>query len=275
MPGIAIQSPLPLLNISKDSMNINLGRAVAVNKPTHRMETTSTSTEPLSTTTTAMFNSTQCFAYDKDLYNVVGYVSTASVIISLLAVSFVPFFIVLLKKWRFFNQRLILYLSLAAIFDVMIIMLSSLARNDNIYCTFGGFLTQIGSWMSLNAYICITATLLLKAYFPINLEKLDIPVVLFIFLSPFLFNWIPFIQHSYGMAGPFCWIASSKIVNNTCESHVFGQVLQLVLWYIPLYLTLSIMIILYIIILLKFCRHRRKYGTFHKEDENEQRQAMK
>ena len=235
------------------------------------METSSISTELLSTTATT--NQSQCSAFDEGIYQAAGFVSLASGIISFMAACFIPFFVILFKQWSFFNQRLILYLSLAAIIDVTAFTLSRFDGGG--YCAFGGFFAQVGSWMALNAYICITATLLLKAFFQINLEKLDIPAVLFIFLSPFLFNWIPFINNSYGKAGPiFCWIRSSELVNGTCEHLLFGEVLQLVLWYIPLYLTLSLVIIIYIIILLKFCKERRKRAAFDREDENKSSQAM-
>ena len=130
--------------------------------------------------------------------------------------------------------------------------------------------------MSLNAYVCITATLLLKIFFNTNLEKWDVPIILFIFASPFLFNWIPFINHSYGKAGPlWCWISNVHQVEGVCEFIVFGQTLQLVLWYIPLYVILSIMIIVYIAIFVKFCFYRKQWVKFDQDVDNQRKQALK
>ena len=236
---------------------------------------TSTITEELSNTTPVP-RITRCSAYDSDIYSTVATISLISSAISLTAVCFIPFFVILFKQWSFFNQRLILYLSLTSIINLVTFMTARASHEASHegFCIFSAFISQLGSWMNLNAYICITATLLLKVFFLINLEKLDIPVIFFIFLSPLLFNWIPFIKHSYGNAGPLCWIRSSQEVNGTCELHVFGQVLQLVLWYIPLYLMLSIMIIMYVVILAKFCKQRRKWTSFGREEESERNQAM-
>ena len=226
-----------------------------------------------SSTTESLANTgTSCSSYDGDIYQAAKVIALTCSLISLLASCLVLFFIILFKRWSFFNQRLVLYLFLATIINTITAILSSI-ESDKI-CAFAGFATHIGGWINLNAYICITVALLLKVFFTINLEKLDIPITMFIFASPFLFNWIPFINNTYGKAGPICWIKNVQEVNGTCELIVFGQALQLVLWYIPLYLTLSIMIILYVMIFVKFCFHRKQWVKFNQDVDNQRKQAL-
>ena len=234
-----------------------------------------------STDNTALWSSTSesvtnasCSTYEGGIYFAVKATSLLSNLVSFLVSCTGLFFIILFKRWHFFNQRLVLYLSLATIIVNVTTMLSGIDHEDGI-CAFGGFVSQIGAWVSVNAYVCITATLLLKIFFTTNLEKLDIPIILFIFASPFLFNWIPFIKHSYGKSGPFCWIRNVHEVDGVCELYVFGQTLQLVLWYIPLYIILSIMIIVYIVIVVKFCFHRKQWVKFDQDVDSQRKQALK
>ncbi len=267
---------MPLHSVNITQAKCGMGRVLSVKVYSlclcpNKMATTSSTMELL---TTDSPQGTNCQVFNTGAFSAISIVSSISTIISLLAVSLIPFFIVLFKQWSFFNQRLILYLASASIVTLITYFL---ARFDyKGYCLFSAFASQLGAWMALNAYICITATLLLKVFFTINLEKLDIPVLLFIFASPFLFNWIPFVGGGYGQAGAFCWIRSTEEVNGTCKVHLFGQVMQLVLWYIPLYLVLSVMIILYIIILIKFYFHRRKWTNLDNQGaDNTRKQALR
>ena len=228
-------------------------------------------TSAASTTPESSAMAASCFTYDNHIYfaaNIIGRIFT---LVSLLATCLVLFLIILFKRWSFFNQRLVLYLSLATIISYITFGLSIV---DGI-CTLAGFANHIGGWINLNAYICITATLIFKVFFTINLEKSDKTIVLFIFVSPFLFNWIPFISNTYGKAGPTCWIRNIQEVNGTCELFLFGQVLQLVLWYIPLYTILTIMIIVYAIIFVKFCFHRKQWVKFNQDVDSERKKAQK
>ena len=90
----------------------------------------------------------------------------------------------------------------------------------------------------------------------VRLEKLEWVYISFIYFVPLLINWIPFIDLAYGQAGAWCWI---RDVNDDCTTFQFGQVLRLVLWYIPLYVILILLIILYVFILYKLHRTRRHW----------------
>ncbi len=129
--------------------------------------------------------------------------------------------------------------------------------------------------MALNAYVSITLSLIIRVFFTRQFKRPDVWVIVFIFGTPFWFNWIPFIRNSYGQSGIACWIKYNEIVNGTCQIFKFGQALELVLWYIPLYLMLGIMIILYTIVLVKFYFHRKQWVRFDQNKDNERRNAIK
>ena len=181
----------------------------------------------------------------------------------MLASCFIIFIILLFKKWRFFGQRLVLYLAItSALLGLSFVLLRVDYQNQistpyTNFCVWAGFVSQVTSWMVLDAIICITVSLLLRAFTGKHPERLEPLFFFLIFLFPLTFNWIPFIRLSYGKAGAWCWIRSRN--DATCERHTLGQVLQLVLWYIPLYIIMLILVALYVIVLVKLHRDKQQW----------------
>ena len=102
--------------------------------------------------------------------------------------------------------------------------------------------------MVLNAVASITVYIFVGAVFSKQTDRFEVLYLFFIFVFPLLINWIPFIDAAYGKAGVWCWIRSE---DNSCATFLFGQILEFILWYIPLYLILTILLLLYVIILVK------------------------
>ena len=227
-------------------------------------------------TTTAPEPLTNCSnPFNDPIYAKVAAVAAASGSISFLASCFVIFIIVLFKKWRFFTQRLILYLAISAALESLAFILQRTDYDNvetthyNNFCIFAGFLSQVTAWMVLNSVISIMASLLLTAFTSKRAGRFEIVYTLLIFVFPLMINWIPFINTSYGRAGAWCWIRSKD--DGTCQKLHFGQVLQLVLWYIPLYVIMFILIILYVIVLVKLHRTKRRWtGTFDQQGKKTQ-----
>lgn len=218
--------------------------------------------------------------FDSHIYAKVAALAATSGFVSLLASCFVVFIIVLFKKWQFFTQRLILYLATTSVLFSLAAILQRIDYNNvetthyNNFCVFAGFLSQVSGWMVLNSVISIMASLLLTAFSNKRAEKFEIVFLLLIFVFPLTFNWIPFIKSTYGRAGAWCWIRSKDDV--TCQKSEFGQVLQLVLWYIPLYVVMFIMIVLYAIVLVKLHRTKRNWtGTLDPQGKKMQEQMTK
>ena len=169
------------------------------------------------------------------------------------------FIIILFKKWQTFGQRLILYLmistTLLSLGIVLRVAFSGDVVNTTIrgFCAFAGFAGQVTAWMVINTTTAITIYVFLGIVCNKLTEKYEILYILFIFVLPLVFNWIPFINNIYGHAGLWCWIRSVDV--NSCERLVFGQALQLGLYYVPVYIILVLWFLLYIII---FCKLRGK-----------------
>ncbi len=203
-----------------------------------------------------------CYSpFDSSDYTIVAALSSATSAISFLACLFMIAVIIIYKKYLFFTQRLILYLALAAIISAFFTMLHIVQRvSPNWVCVSTAYLDQTASWSVLIAVVCITINLALVVLFHRNTERFEIAYVLFIFVFPLSYSWIPFINEAYGRAGAWCWIRSE---DDNCHNWTYGSVLQLILWYLPLYVLFAIIMVVYIIILVKLRRDRRRWtGNF-------------
>ena len=228
-------------------------------------------------------SSNQCspFLEESVLLNVVGGLNAASGFVSLLASCLVIALVVLFKKWQFFTQRLVLYLAISVAFQSIAAMIIKVDYNNETsdfyvhFCRFSGFVLQNASWTVLNAVASITVYIFVGAVFSKQTDRFEAVYLFFIFVFPLLINWIPFIDFAYGNSGVWCWIRS---VDNYyfCNNFLFGQILQFVLWYIPLYLILTILLFLYVIILVKIhCYNRRRWtGSYELADEQHQIKMM-
>lgn len=220
--------------------------------------------------TTAL--TTPCSPYDAKEYAIVAALSAATAFLSLVACCFVLFVMILFKKFQYFQQRLLLYLTIAALLDAIAIIVHRVDYNNETsafytrWCRFAGFFENNTSWMILLAVTIITVHIFVLAVFGKRTNRLEPLYVFIIFLSPFLVNWIGFIENAYGKAGAWCWIRGEN--EEDCSNFTYGVILRFVDWYIPLYITLPILIILYTIILVKVeCKGRKWRGDYDPNTE--------
>lgn len=178
---------------------------------------------------------------------------------------------VLFKKYLFFTQRLILYLAIVSFsYDFLTAFnVAAFEAHKNeaarIYCYIISFIAeQVSVWWIFNAVTCIVIDIFLKAVFELHTERLEIPYVLFSFFLPFTFGWIPFIQLSFGPAGIFCWIRTKDL--NNCSNFKLGVLLQFILYYIPLYLLMAVLVIMMIVTFV-FVRKKRKMWAGKTEEK--------
>lgn len=211
-------------------------------------------------------------------YARVAFASAGSAIVTLVACCLVIFTMILFKKWKFFSQRLILYLTIAGILSSIANILHrvdfDLHRTAAIsrFCAFGGFLEQVTSWIFLNANSTITFYLFANVVLKKSTERLEVLYVLFIFLFPLTFNWIPFTQRAYGQAGAWCWIRSDDF---NCNPFEFGQWSIFTLWFIPLYSILLILVVMYLVILCTLHRMSREWTKDPTLEAREMRNKVK
>ena len=223
----------------------------------------------------------KCSVFATTEYAIVAGVSAASASVSFIACLGVITLIILFKKYLFFTQRLILYLTIAALLDSVGYMLHRVDythENEATrgFCVFIGFFEQNTSWAELIAICCITVSLFVKATRHKDIEKLEKVYIFMIFIFPLLFNWVPFIQQAYGKAGAWCWIRSTTEDGDKCTTFTFGVYLRFILWYIPLYALLIILIVLCIVIIGKVSRDKLRYeGKYDPEAKRLQEQRQK
>ena len=244
------------------------------------MNATTTTTTAATTVTVFENCSSPYTGYE---YAIVAGLSAGAGFISLLASCFIVFLIVLFKKWKFFAQRLVLYLAISVILESIATIIHRVDYENQTsafyvtFCKFAGFMEQNTSWMQLMAVVSITVYVFAYAMFRKRTDRLvhELVFLFFIFVFPLLFNWIPFTRDDYGRAGAWCWIRSENIY--TCEESLSGQILQFVLWYIPLYIIIIVLICLYVAILVKMQWYdKRKWrGSYVREDEYSQSQSSK
>ncbi len=215
----------------------------------------------------------ECYSpYDSHDYTIVAAISSTMGAISFLACLFMIGIIILYKKYLFFTQRLILYLSIAAALVSFTTVLHIAERNGpNWLCVGVAYVDHTVSWAVLIAITCITVNLTLLVLFHRNTERLEKVYVIFIFVLPLTFSWIPFINEAYGKAGAWCWIRSE---DDNCNSFTYGAILQLILWYIPLYILFIILTIVYVIILVKLRRDRNQWTGQYDPTANKMQQVM-
>ena len=203
-----------------------------------------------------------CSPYDSSSYVVVAALSAGIAAISLVLLIAVVLILVLFKKHKFFSQRLILYLALSSILVNISIILHRVDYDNQTsefytrFCQFGGYLDQVSNWMLLMSVCSIVVYVSLRILFKRNTEKFELAYVFSIFVFPLTFTWIPFVFNAYGRSGAWCWITSENRI--TCEPFFTGQVLQYVLWFVPLYFFLLVLLVVYAILLMHQCQKRRR-----------------
>ena len=182
----------------------------------------------------------------------------SSGLVSTLACIGVVILIFLLKKHYFFSQRLILYLSIASLLNSVSTALRYQRLGETIHglCVFTAFFDQTTSWSALIAISCITVNLLLLVVFRKQTTKLEPFFFIMIFIFPLTFNWIPFVEDAYGVSGAWCWIRTK---NEDCSVFLFGTYLSFILWWVPLYVILAVLIVIYIAIIYHMRKRRRTW----------------
>ncbi len=216
-----------------------------------------------------------CSVYNnKDFVNVaIAYQATAG--FTFLSCIFALSIIIIFKKWQLFSQRLFIYLvistflfSAARIFHRVDYLEKEFTDAHMHFCIFIAFISQNLAWTIFTSNLAITVYLFLGAVCNRRSEKYELAYVFLIFGLPWTFNWLPFIKGTYGKAGAWCWIKSVNL--DTCTRLEYGVVLQLLLFFLPIFVILLTQVILYLIILCKLYVNKKRWkGTIANTVEDE------
>ena len=210
---------------------------------------------------------------DMIIDSVLGATASFSCLCCLFALSLVFLF----QKYRTSTQRVILYLTLAILAHSAVQVLHVAGPKGNkifYYCIFAGFMEQYVLWMVLMAITCLTFDLFIKVMFRrITTRRTEWIYVLLIFISPLLHTWIPFINDAYGIDGAWCWI---RQFNKDCTRFIFGLVLQIVLYWVPLYIIAISILVAYMVARVKTSTRLGVYlGKFDPKERKLREQLMK
>ena len=161
--------------------------------------------------------------------------------------------IVLFKKYRFYTQRLILYLAIAAMLHAFSYPLTrvnyySPRPIEDRYCYFGGLFNHYTAANEVLSVCIMTLNLVVKALFNQSTEKAEPLFVLIIFLLPASWFWVPLWLQAYGTAGGWCTI---RTFNSDCSPYRNEPWLQLGLRYIPLYSLMMLTLISIILVAMR------------------------
>lgn len=207
-----------------------------------------------------------CFEkYDTNVFAAAAYLIVFIASISCIFCLLMIVLILLLKKYHFFTQRLILYLAIASLANGVVngvdVFGYKVYRSRELLklCEAVGCISQVASWWVVLATSCIMLDIFILAAFNRSTERYEWVYVVTTFFSPIvLTSWVPFIDTGYGPAGPVCWIKIRNLDN--CQLLVFGELMQLVLYYIPYFLLVVVLTVLLSIALLLIRRKTKRWA---------------
>lgn len=219
------------------------------------------------------------FGHEKELATV----TMGSASLSILACLIVLLLVCGLRKCHVLSQRLVLYLAVAVIIrsiswvQVTVHYNFHPSFNGSRSCTVAGYILTVTGWFEFMAITCLSTNLLLNMVSKKSHRWQEVIYFLFTFVVPFTVAWIPFAVGSYGETGFYCWIRAQT---DLCRIFIPGLVFQFLLWYVPLLLALSHLLLLYWRVMCIVSQQKRRWdghgstGNNNKPKRREIRQII-
>ena len=196
--------------------------------------------------------------------------------------------ILTLKQYKKFVNRLVLYMMIIGCIHAVTIGLEvapvyhkgqvvAVRKGLNGLCEAVGFVTQTTAWMFFTVMLWIVLYLFFLAVFKYgaNRYKHEVAGILISVLFPLSFNWVPFVQRMYGLAGVWCWI---RLTNGYCwHDYTQGVIYQFALLYGPLTLLILISFVLFVVMVCVLCRQRiyiRGASIYHSSHHQAIKEAL-
>lgn len=200
--------------------------------------------------------------YSDSLYSVLTGVRVSLSFLGCIFTVVMLIIIFLWERYKFFTQRLSLYLVISALSASLTGTLdlspsSSYTSTSGLhYCQFIAFFEVTTLWW----YNLSTAAIMIVVFIEVvpkkSTAKLEPLFVAIIFLFPLTFTWIPYITSHYGALEYFCWITPIDIYNN-CTVDRVGIALNTLIYYGPTYIIISIIAVLLIIAFTRLRKRKR------------------
>ena len=229
-------------------------------------------------TSAAANESASCYGeFDTTQFKIVAAMRAVVGLFSFCCCLVVIFTITLYKKYRFFTQRLVLYLTVAAMVHAFSYALARVNYNstrpiEDPYCYFGGLLNHYTAAVELLNIWSITINLFINVVLRRRTEKFEFAYLFVSYFLPLLWFWIPLWKKAYGTAGAWCGI---RTVDKDCNAFPFGRWVQFGIWYIPLYISLTLIFIASIVISVKAVKDSRQWEGRYNPNAKQKRKQVK
>lgn len=205
-----------------------------------------------------MANCSNLSSVDLKVIGITGAITSS---ISLIGCMLVILIMIVYKKYVFTTQRLILYLTLSVSLDSILHIIQGwsyhILPTSTDYCMAIGFLKQYLAWCIILSIISILIELSLRVVCKRGSGTVECLYVPFIYLVPLVISWIPFIKHSYGDNDGSCSILI--IIPGSCKRDQLAFILDITLWWVPLYITFLLVVIVYLAILCHLNVSKKQY----------------
>ncbi|KAI6649147.1 Cyclic AMP receptor-like protein A isoform X2 [Oopsacas minuta] len=175
--------------------------------------------------------------------------------ISVLSSIFILGLIFLFRRYEFTSQRLIMYLVTATLFDALAYAVGGSVIRTSVLCTIDGFYLSLADW-GVVVWVCnITVNLFWNVVVlrPTN-RYFEVFYICSGIVVPIFFGLFPFIHNSYGPAGQWCWILGETTT---------GQILRFLTWYIPIWLIIPGLFIVFLVIIIKLSWEVRRWDPYN------------
>ncbi|XP_032230476.1 G-protein coupled receptor 1 [Nematostella vectensis] len=179
--------------------------------------------------------------------------------ISMIGSLFIVFIIWLFKKYKYFTQRLILFLSIAAFLNAVAMFMGVLHPKPGAQCIFQAWWLSFFDYALLLWVCCITFNLYRNAINKVRTEHFEKWYHLVSWGIPLVCSLLPFVGDHYGPAGAWCWIA-----DNSEDVSLW----RFMIWYVPLFICILAMFATYAYIFISYRKQAKSWGgTYSAEDE--------
>ena len=229
-----------------------------------------------------------CFEFSQEELSQVTAAVVSVSALAVIACAIAVILIIVLKLYKKFLNRLVLYLMVAAgSYSVAFILAITPVYHSNGgvqvregldgLCAAFGFFNQMTEWIfhGTMAWVIVYLTLMAVFKYQADKPKHEVSGLVIILLLPLIINWIPFVNKMYGLSGIWCWI---KLTNGDCHSdHTLGVVYHFTLYYGPFSILVFCSYVAFIAIVVVLCKERAASGRERAESFKREahRQALK
>lgn len=200
--------------------------------------------------------------YDSTDYKIRAGLRASVGFVSFLCCGVVVFIIVLFKKYHFFSQRLILNIAVAAMIHALSyttarINYYTVREIDDPYCYFGGLFNHYTAAVELISIWFTTINIFSVGMFRRNISKFEPAYYVCTYALPLLWFWVPIYLQAYGTAGGWCGI---KRLDAGCQLFELSDDIQFGIWFVPLYISTVIIIVMLVAVAIKLFRDMRQWS---------------